>query len=164
MFLRETISLNVMLLWKIKEVLPQATGATYHSSCHFVIDTTVDINFLIKVLLEINILICKLIEGQIELYLRTFIVVNLLQLTIRYYSNNIWVALRINRMKTKEIYTLRILQTTPKTTKMITRTQSIKTTSFDHGDSITLNKKLFFYFFWNYFCSVRPFSYVHIII
>ena len=54
-FLRKTIALNVMSLWKSKEVLAQATGATRHGSRHSVVDTTVDVDFLVKLLLEINI-------------------------------------------------------------------------------------------------------------
>ncbi|MCJ1345659.1 hypothetical protein MMC31_003867 [Peltigera leucophlebia] len=54
-FLRETIALNVMSLWKSKEVLAQATSTTRHGSRHSVVDTTVDVDFLVKLLLEINI-------------------------------------------------------------------------------------------------------------
>lgn len=62
-FLRETISLNVMSLWKSKEVLSQATGATRHGSRHSVVDTTADVDFLVKLLLEIKIFDLQLGRG-----------------------------------------------------------------------------------------------------
>ncbi len=54
-FLRETIVLNVMSLWKSKEVLTQATGATRHRNCHLVVDTRSDVILMVKLIQETKV-------------------------------------------------------------------------------------------------------------
>ncbi len=54
-FLRETIALNVMSLWKSKEMLAQATGATRHGNCHSVVDSRSDVTFMVKLIGETNV-------------------------------------------------------------------------------------------------------------
>lgn len=55
MFLRKTVALNIILLWKRKQVFTKVTAATYHGSYYSVLDTITDINFFLKLLLKINI-------------------------------------------------------------------------------------------------------------
>lgn len=51
-FLRDTVALNVMSLWKSKEVFAQATGATFHGNRHFVVENHPDMQFLIGLILK----------------------------------------------------------------------------------------------------------------
>lgn len=88
-FFRETIALNIILLYKNKKVFIQAINTTYYSSCHFMLDIIINVNFLIKLLLKIILLICNPIEKEMDLNLRTFILKDLFQLTIKHYFNNI---------------------------------------------------------------------------
>lgn len=50
-FLREVVAPNVLTLWKSKEVMAQATGATSHGSHHSVVDSFKDVSFIVKLLL-----------------------------------------------------------------------------------------------------------------
>lgn len=54
-FLREAIALNVMSLWKSKEMLAQATGATRHGNCYSDVDSRSDVNFMVKLIRETDV-------------------------------------------------------------------------------------------------------------
>ncbi len=49
-FLRKTIALNVMSLWKSKEMLARATRATRHRNRHSVIDSRSNITLMVKLI------------------------------------------------------------------------------------------------------------------
>ncbi len=49
-FLRETIALNVMSLWKSKKMLARATGATRHGNRHSVVDSRSDVTLMVKLI------------------------------------------------------------------------------------------------------------------
>lgn len=51
-FLRETVAMNVMSLWKSKNILAQATGATSHGNRHSIVSNYPDMRFLIGLLVE----------------------------------------------------------------------------------------------------------------
>ena len=51
-FLREVVSLNSLALWKSKEVMARATGATDHTSHHAEVDPFVDVRVIVNLLLE----------------------------------------------------------------------------------------------------------------
>lgn len=51
-FLWETVALNVMSLWKCKEVMARVTGATSYGNHHLLVSTFPDISLLVKHLVE----------------------------------------------------------------------------------------------------------------
>ena len=51
-FLRKTVTLNVISLWKSKKVLFQTTDVTFHGNCHFFIENHPNIRFLIELIIE----------------------------------------------------------------------------------------------------------------
>ena len=54
-FLRETVALNVLLLWSCKEAVSRATGATSHGNCHSFIAKLSDVSLLVKHMIEDSI-------------------------------------------------------------------------------------------------------------
>lgn len=51
-FLREMVALNVMSLWKCKEVMARITGATSHENYYLLVSTFPDMSLLVKHLVE----------------------------------------------------------------------------------------------------------------
>ena len=54
-FLRETVALNVLSLWLYKEAVSQATGATSHGNCHFLVAKLPDVSLLVKHMIDDSI-------------------------------------------------------------------------------------------------------------
>lgn len=53
--LREIVALNVLSLWKCKEAVSRATGATSHGNCHSLVAKLPDISLLVKHMTENSI-------------------------------------------------------------------------------------------------------------
>lgn len=51
-FLRDVIAPNVLSLWKIKQVMAQATESTSHGDRHSVVSSTSDLSLIVKLLVE----------------------------------------------------------------------------------------------------------------
>lgn len=51
-FLYKIVTLNVMLLWKCKEVIVRVTGATSHRNHHLLVSIFPDMSLLVKHLIE----------------------------------------------------------------------------------------------------------------
>ncbi len=47
-FLRKTVAMNVISLWKCREAVSQTTGATSHGNCHNFATKLLDVSLLIK--------------------------------------------------------------------------------------------------------------------
>ncbi len=54
-FLRETMALNVLLLWLCKEAVLQVTGATSHGNCHSLVAKLLDVSLLVKHMIDDSI-------------------------------------------------------------------------------------------------------------
>ncbi len=54
-FLHEIIALNIMSLWKRREVIAQSTGVTRHGNRHSVIDTYSDVILIVKLIQETKV-------------------------------------------------------------------------------------------------------------
>ncbi len=51
-FLRETVAMNVISLWKCQEAVSQTTGAISHGNCHSLAVKLSDVSLLVKHMTE----------------------------------------------------------------------------------------------------------------
>lgn len=87
-FLREVVAPNVFTLWKSKEVIAQATGATSHGSYYLVVDSFKDVLFIVKLLLIEDVFLENQVVDlaiMVNLQVWTFLLLDVLLLPAEFY-------------------------------------------------------------------------------
>ncbi len=51
-FVQEVVSINVLSLWKSKEIIAQATGSTRHGNQHITVDQSIDVKLIVSLRIE----------------------------------------------------------------------------------------------------------------